>query len=180
MDFRRERVRALSAISRNTAWSCGDIEQELIPVCQLKGLGVVVWSPLGGGFLSGKYKPGERTLEGTRSADAWAYPQSYFAVNADQTLETLIAVADEMGRSPAQVALRWVLEQPPLPRSSLARALSSRRGTTCSLAAFVSRTRPASGSTKFPTSRIATQRPWKQICTSAATTRSICRRWSNG
>ena len=89
-----------------------DIEQELIPVCQLKGLGVVVWSPLGGGFLSGKYKPGERTLEGTRSADAWAYPQSYFAANADQTLETLIAVADEMGRSPAQVALRWVLEQP--------------------------------------------------------------------
>ena len=66
-----------------------DIEQELIPVCQLKGLGVVVWSPLGGGFLSGKYKPGERTLEGTRSADAWAYPQSYFAANADETLETL-------------------------------------------------------------------------------------------
>ena len=86
-----------------------DIEQELIPVCQLKGLGVVVWSPLGGGFLSGKYKPGERTLAGTRSADAWAYPQSYFAANADQTLEALLAVADEMGRSPAQVALRWVL-----------------------------------------------------------------------
>ena len=89
-----------------------DIEQELIPVCQLKSLGVVVWSPLGGGFLSGKYKPGERTVEGTRSADAWAYPQRYFAENADESLQALLAVADEIGRSPAQVALRWVLEQP--------------------------------------------------------------------
>ena len=35
-----------------------DIEQEIIPVCELKGIGVVVWSPLGGGFLTGKYRPG--------------------------------------------------------------------------------------------------------------------------
>ena len=158
-----------------------DIEQELIPVCQLKGLGVVVWSPLGGGFLSGKYKPGERTLEGTRSADEWAYPQSYFAANADETLQTLLAVADEMGRSPAQVALCAGCWNNRLsPRSSLAYALSSRRGTTCSLAAFLCRTKPAPGSTKSPTSRIATQRLWKRTCTSAATTRSICRCWSDG
>jgi aryl-alcohol dehydrogenase-like predicted oxidoreductase len=89
-----------------------DIEQELIPVCELKGLGVVVWSPLGGGFLSGKYKPGERTVEGTRSADSWAYPQRYFADNADDSLQAVFDVAEEIGRSPAQVALRWVLEQP--------------------------------------------------------------------
>ena len=89
-----------------------DIEQELIPVCQLKGLGVVVWSPLGGGFLSGKYQPGERTVAGTRSADAWAYPQRYFAQNADESLQTLFDVAGEIGRTPAQIALRWVLEQP--------------------------------------------------------------------
>ncbi len=89
-----------------------DIEQELIPVCQLKGLGVVVWSPLGGGFLSGKYKPGERTVAGTRSADEWAYPQRYFAANADQSLQTLLDIAAATGHSPAQIALRWVLEQP--------------------------------------------------------------------
>ena len=89
-----------------------DIEQELISTCQLKGLGIVVWSPLGGGFLSGKYKPGERTVEGTRSADAWAYPQRYFAANADESLQTILDIADELGRSPAQIALRWVLEQP--------------------------------------------------------------------
>ena len=89
-----------------------DIEQELIPVCRLKGLGVVVWSPLAGGFLSGKYRPGERTHEGTRSAEGWGYPQKYFAANADETLGTVLEIAGELGKSPAQVALRWVLEQP--------------------------------------------------------------------
>lgn len=89
-----------------------DIEEEIIPVCQLKGLGVVVWSPLAGGFLAGKYKPGERSVEGTRSAEGWAYPQRYFAANADDSLAELLKVSAELGKSPAQVATRWVLEQP--------------------------------------------------------------------
>ena len=89
-----------------------DIEEEIIPVCQLKGLGVVVWSPLAGGFLTGKYHPGERTAAGTRSAEGWAYPQRYFAATADQSLARLLQVAGEIERTPAQVALRWVLEQP--------------------------------------------------------------------
>ena len=89
-----------------------DIEQELIPLCQLKGLGVVVWSPLAGGFLSGKYRPGERQVGGTRSEEAWAYPQPYFAASADEALTALLSVAGELGRSPAQTALRWALEQP--------------------------------------------------------------------
>ena len=89
-----------------------DIEQELMPLCREKGLGVVVWSPLAGGFLSGKYKPGERSLPSTRSEESWAYPRRCFASNADETLSTLLETAKELGRSPAQVALRWVLEQP--------------------------------------------------------------------
>ena len=89
-----------------------DIEQEVIPVCQLKGVGVVVWSPLGGGFLTGKYRPGDRSHSGTRSEEGWAFPQSYFAANADETLATLLDVAEELDRTPAQVATRWVLEQP--------------------------------------------------------------------
>ncbi|HXF61921.1 MAG TPA: aldo/keto reductase, partial [Caldilineaceae bacterium] len=89
-----------------------DIEEELIPVCQLKGLGVVVWSPLAGGFLSGKYRPGEHKVAGSRSAEGWAYPERYFAANADETLAVLLEVAKELNRSPAQIAIRWVLEQP--------------------------------------------------------------------
>jgi len=89
-----------------------DIEQELIPLCQLKGLGVVAWAPMAGGFLTGKYQPGQRTLAGTRSEEDWAYPQTYFAANADETLGTLLETAQELEHHPAQVAVRWVLEQP--------------------------------------------------------------------
>ena len=46
-----------------------DIEEELVPVCALKGLGMVVWSPLAGGYLSGKYHPGQSKLAGSRSAE---------------------------------------------------------------------------------------------------------------
>ena len=88
-----------------------DIEQELVPLCEYKGLGIVVWSPLAGGFLSGTYKPGERTQAESRSAEGWAFPQRYFAANADETLKTLFEIAKELGQSPAQTALRWVLEQ---------------------------------------------------------------------
>ncbi len=89
-----------------------DIEEELIPVCELKGLGVVVWSPLGGGFLSGKYRPGQRSVTGSRSEEGWAYPERYFADCADDSLAALLDMAELTGYSPAQVALRWVLEQP--------------------------------------------------------------------
>ena len=89
-----------------------DIEEELIPVCQLKGLGVVVWSPLAGGFLTGKYQPGQDKVAGSRSEEGWAFPERYFAPNADETLNVLLDVAKELGRTPAQVATRWVLEQP--------------------------------------------------------------------
>ncbi len=89
-----------------------DIEEELIPVCELKGLGVVVWSPLGGGFLSGKYRPGQRSVTGSRSEEGWAYPERYFADCADDSLAALLDMAESTGHSPAQIALRWVLEQP--------------------------------------------------------------------
>jgi aryl-alcohol dehydrogenase-like predicted oxidoreductase len=89
-----------------------DIEEELIPVCHFKGLGVVVWSPLAGGFLTGKYQPGQTKVEGSRSDEGWAFPRRYFANNADETLAILLEVAKELGRTPAQVATRWVLDQP--------------------------------------------------------------------
>ena len=89
-----------------------DIEEELVPVCSLKGLGVVVWSPLAGGFLAGKYRPGETSRAGGRSEEGWAFPIRYFAANRDAILAALLETAKAIGRSPAQVALRWVLDQP--------------------------------------------------------------------
>ena len=89
-----------------------DIEQELIPLCDYHGLGVVTWGPLAGGFLSGKYAPGERKMSGTRSEEGWVFLQDFFADNADEILKTLVDVARKMGKTPAQVAIRWVLDQP--------------------------------------------------------------------
>lgn len=89
-----------------------DIEQELVPLCQHKGLGIVAWGPLGSGFLTGKYRPGQRVVPGSRSESGWAWHERFFADNADETLGVLLEVAEELGRTPAQVALRWVLEQP--------------------------------------------------------------------
>ena len=88
-----------------------DIEQELIPLCEHKGLGVVVWGPMAGGFLTGKYRPGDRSLPGTRSEEEWVFPSQYFGVNADETLAVLLGESERIGIPPAQVALRWVLNQ---------------------------------------------------------------------
>ena len=89
-----------------------DIEEELVPACDLKGLGMVVWSPLAGGYLSGKYQPGEQSIAGSRSAENWVFPARFFHPNHAAILRELLAVARELGRHPAQVAVRWVLEQP--------------------------------------------------------------------
>jgi aryl-alcohol dehydrogenase-like predicted oxidoreductase len=89
-----------------------DIEEELVPACALKGLGMVVWSPLAGGYLSGKYQPGQRNVPGSRSAENWAFPTRFFHPAHEAILAELLTVACEVGRPPAQVAVRWVLEQP--------------------------------------------------------------------
>jgi aryl-alcohol dehydrogenase-like predicted oxidoreductase len=89
-----------------------DIEEELVPACDLKGLGMVVWSPLAGGYLSGKYRPGEQRVAGSRSAENWVFPVRFFHPNHAAILTELLTVAHELGRHPAQVAVRWVLERP--------------------------------------------------------------------
>jgi aryl-alcohol dehydrogenase-like predicted oxidoreductase len=89
-----------------------DIEQELVPLCLHKGLGIIPWAPLAGGFLAGKYQPGQRVVSGTRSEEGWNWHGEFFAENADETLATLLEVASELGRTPSQVALRWLLDRP--------------------------------------------------------------------
>lgn len=93
-----------------------DIELELIPLCQHHDLGVVIWSPLAGGFLTGKYKPGDLDA-GVQSESARNLPKDYFSTHADKILNVLLEVSNELGRSPDQVALRWALEQPAITSS---------------------------------------------------------------
>ncbi len=89
-----------------------DIELEVLPACQYKGLGIVVWGPLAGGFLSGKYRPGQRVLPGTRSEEQWVFPTHFLDDVADEILQTLLDVAGDVEHTPSQTAIRWVLEQP--------------------------------------------------------------------
>jgi aryl-alcohol dehydrogenase-like predicted oxidoreductase len=90
-----------------------DAELDLIPVCQNEGAGVIAWSPLAGGWLSGKYtKDAGGPPAGSRSSQA-----DWDAHDNDRTwrvLDALRAVAGEVDRTPAQVALRWVMQRPGL------------------------------------------------------------------
>lgn len=91
-----------------------DAECELTPVCLGEGLGLIAWSPLAGGWLTGKYRRGMSTPPaGTRAADdgddAWA---AHGTELTWRIVETAAAIAEECDRSPAQVSLRWLLQQP--------------------------------------------------------------------
>lgn len=88
-----------------------DIEAELVPVCELKGIGIVPWGPLAGGFLTGKYKPGERSAPGSRSEENWVFMGRMFGPNADATLAKLLELSDQLACTPGALAIRWVLEQ---------------------------------------------------------------------
>jgi aryl-alcohol dehydrogenase-like predicted oxidoreductase len=93
------------------------IEWEQLPVCQEEGLGVLPWSPLRGGWLSGKYQRGMTGApKGTRveMADSQGWKETFANYDNERTwsvIDELSAVAKELGHTPAQVALRWVSQQ---------------------------------------------------------------------
>jgi len=89
-----------------------DIDEELVPAFNLKGLGCVAWSPLAGGYLTGKYTPGSLKVQGSRSAEGWGFNSRFFASNHAEILQTLLDVSKDLGKPPAEVALRWVMDQP--------------------------------------------------------------------
>lgn len=89
-------------------------EQDLIPAAQALGLGVVAYSPLGGGVLTGKYRAGKAE---SRRDEAWA-GAGFQPENSPQRtaiIDTLIAVADETGVTPGEIAIAWVASKGSLP-----------------------------------------------------------------
>jgi aryl-alcohol dehydrogenase-like predicted oxidoreductase len=89
-----------------------EAEYEIVPSAIDQGLGLLIWSPLAGGLLSGKYRRGQDAPEGTRRAAQWTEPPVYDEDKMYDTIEALVEVADGRGVSPAQVALAWLLERP--------------------------------------------------------------------
>ena len=88
-----------------------DVESEHIPAAREAGMGVMPWSPLAGGFLTGKYRR-EDTSGSGRLSGANPFGNSKFVDRNWDVLEVLKSVAAETGRPAAQVALAWVMARP--------------------------------------------------------------------
>ena len=89
-----------------------DLEREHLPLCSRFGLGVLPWSPLASGLLTGKYRRGEAPPEGTRFAQWKERYKSFDSERNWEIVEALVAVAGELDRTPSQVALAWLLARP--------------------------------------------------------------------
>jgi aryl-alcohol dehydrogenase-like predicted oxidoreductase len=92
-----------------------NIEHELAELCLQEGLGLTPWGPLGGGFLSGKYHPGDKPQEGRLAMMPEETEESWLRRSTERNW-TILQVVDEVARSRqathAQVALAWLLRQP--------------------------------------------------------------------
>ncbi|SDI06896.1 aldo/keto reductase [Paenibacillus naphthalenovorans] len=89
-----------------------EIEKEIIPFVQSENVGVIVYSPLGRGILSGKYRAGEAPPEGSRLAAGEQRLEQLLQKNALQIAEAIKPLAEERGLTRAQYALVWVLSRP--------------------------------------------------------------------
>ena len=91
-----------------------NIEREHVPVAQELGIGICPWSPLAGGFLSGKYKREGKTGKGDGRLDQAKFAQLFdrFTEHNWGVLDALLDVAKQLDKKPVQVALNWVSTQP--------------------------------------------------------------------
>lgn len=97
-----------SLLVRSTEW-------ELLPLCRAEGLGVICWSPLAGGWLTGKYRRDQPPPLDSRvgRGDRWDdLPEQRETERTWRIVEALREIAAARGKTPAQVALNWLLQQP--------------------------------------------------------------------
>ncbi|WP_229115397.1 aldo/keto reductase [Halapricum desulfuricans] len=85
-------------------------EANLLPICAEEDVGVIPWSPLAGGFLTGKYERDADPDEDLRAATD-EYTRNRFTEENWDVLEEIRAIAEERDATPAQVSLAWLLEQ---------------------------------------------------------------------
>lgn len=87
------------------------VEREIVPMTQAFGMALLAWSPLGGGVLTGKYRRGETGRKQSRDFGT----QDDSDPQKAAVLDAVIAIAEESGHSPGQVALAWILQKGILP-----------------------------------------------------------------
>ena len=89
-----------------------EAEYELIPISLDQKLGVLVWSPLAGGLLSGKHRRKAAAPDGTRQTAGWKEPPIADEDKLWDIVDELVAIGETHGVSAAQVALAWLLGRP--------------------------------------------------------------------
>ena len=82
-------------------------EANVLPVCRDQGVGVIPWSPLAGGFLTGKYERGEAPAEGRAADDE--HTQDRFTEDNWAVLDEVRTLADGKGTTPVGISLAWLL-----------------------------------------------------------------------
>jgi aryl-alcohol dehydrogenase-like predicted oxidoreductase len=111
-------------LARNNHWSpfitlqaqysllVRDIEREHVPLCRAEGLGILPWSPLANGFLTGKFERGKPPQSGTRLGDKAERFARYDLERNWKILDAVRAVAAEVGSTPNAVSLAWLIAKP--------------------------------------------------------------------
>jgi aryl-alcohol dehydrogenase-like predicted oxidoreductase len=94
-----------------------EVELELVPVCRNEGVGMIPWAPLRGGWFTGKYRRGMTSAPPDTRWEANKQPwlgdwENSVDERTWSVTDAVLAVAQEVDRSPAQVALRWLLQRP--------------------------------------------------------------------
>ncbi len=88
-----------------------EAEQELVPISLDQGVGILVWSPIAGGLLSGKYRRGKPQPEG-RALNQWTEPPIHDENRLFDIVDALVGIAEKRNLPAAQVALAWLLGRP--------------------------------------------------------------------
>ena len=88
------------------------IEQEILPFCADQGIGVIPYSPLAGGFLTGKHKPGQPPPPGTRFTITPFYEGIYYTEKNFRIVEALQKAAAARGVPMVELAIAWVMSHP--------------------------------------------------------------------
>src|SRR6478735_9145638 len=109
-----ERLGLSRFVSRQIYYSlqAREAENELVPLTVDQGLGILVWSPIAGGLLSGKYRRGAEAPAGSRHLTEWDEPPVHDEDKLYDTIETLVDIASAHGVSAAQVALAYLIGKP--------------------------------------------------------------------
>jgi aryl-alcohol dehydrogenase-like predicted oxidoreductase len=105
-----ERDRLVRPVSQQIYYTlqAREAEYELVPASLDQGLGILVWSPLAGGLLSGKYRRGKDVPQDTRQFAKWGEPPVRDESKLYDVVDVLVEIAMQRSISPAQVALAWL------------------------------------------------------------------------